>query len=286
MAATSIYAARHPLPRPARPRRAPFPTVGAGCLLLTLLAAPVLAGYTNRVAETAGGTPPDERERLRRDFAAAKAGYAAAPTNAETAWQLARACFDSADLATNDVQRVTFAREGIAVCRRLVARSPRLAAGHYYLGLNLGELARTETFRALKLVKEMESEFKTALDLDPQFDHGGPDRSLGLLYQDAPGWPVSIGSRRRAREHLLKAVERDPGFPENRLCLIEVLLEAGNHRAARAEMPATEEALREARTLLSGLQWAAAWQDWERRLTAARAKLGKSADPSGSRRDR
>ena len=66
--------------------------------------------------------------------------------------------------------------------------------------MNLGQLARTELLGALKLVKEMEREFKTAADLDKQFDYAGPERCLGLLYRDAPGWPASIGSRRKARD--------------------------------------------------------------------------------------
>ena len=60
--------------------------------------------------------------------------------------------------------------------------------------MNLGQLARTEYLGALTLVKQMEQEFKAAGGLDPQFDHAGPKRNLGLLYRDAPGWPVSIGN--------------------------------------------------------------------------------------------
>lgn len=280
MAATSIYRAA-----PDWPRRVRLSGLGAG-LLLTLLATPLPAAYTNRVAEAASQTPLGERERLARTYAEAKARFGAAPTNTEAAWHLARACFDGADLAANDAQRVALAREGIAVCRQLMARAPRLAAGHYYLGLNLGELARTETLRALKLVKEMEAEFKTAIELDPQFDYGGPDRSLGLLYQDAPGWPVSLGSRRRAREHLAQAVQQAPGFPENRLCLLEALLEAGNRQAARVELAATETTLPAARAQFSGEQWAAPWKDWETRLAAAKARLGDNGEPTRSPRDR
>ncbi len=78
--------------------------------------------------------------------------------------------------------------------------NPNSAPAHYYLAMNLGQLARTEFLGALKLVREMEREFKTAAELDAQFDFAGPERSLGLLYRDAPGWPVSIGSKRKARE--------------------------------------------------------------------------------------
>ncbi len=53
--------------------------------------------------------------------------------------------------------------------------------------MNLGQLARTEYLGALALVKEMEPEFKMAGELDPQFDHAGPKRNLGLLYRDCAG---------------------------------------------------------------------------------------------------
>lgn len=52
-----------------------------------------------------------------------------------------------------------------------VARDPKSAAGHYYLGMNLGQLARTKLLGALKLVDEMEREFKAAVALDERFDH-------------------------------------------------------------------------------------------------------------------
>ena len=49
-----------------------------------------------------------------------------------------------------------------------------MVAGHYYLAMNLGQLARTEMIGALKIVKEMENEFEIAADIDPRFDHAGP----------------------------------------------------------------------------------------------------------------
>ncbi len=71
------------------------------------------------------------------------------------------------------------------------------------------------------MVREMEREFKTADDLDEHFDYAGPERCLGLLYRDAPGWPISIGSRHKAREWLEQAVKLAPDYPENQLNLVE-----------------------------------------------------------------
>ena len=107
-----------------------------------------------------------------------------------------------------------------------MARESNLAPAHYYLGMNLGQLARTRGLSALRLVNQMQREFTRARDLDEHFDWAGPDRNLGLLYRDAPAF-ASIGSRSKAREHLMRAVELAPRYPENRLNLVETYLQLG-----------------------------------------------------------
>src|SRR5205823_14683162 len=76
--------------------------------------------------------------------------------DAEAAWQFGRACFDWADFAKDDDQRESVANEGIAACRQLIARDPKSVAGHYYLAMDLGQLAQTKTLGALRIVQEME----------------------------------------------------------------------------------------------------------------------------------
>ncbi len=275
------------------PTRVSCPRQGAGrrlrCgLMLWLLfgtAPPVFAGYTNRVAEAAGTLLGSELHRLAQLFSEAKANFAAAPTNAETAWRFGRACFEWADAATNETQRAQVARQGIEACGQAIQRQSRLAAAHYYLALNLGELARGETFRALKLVRQMETELKVAIELDPKFDYAGPHRALGLLYQDAPGWPVSLGSRKRAREHLLKAVELAPDFPENRLCWLEACLEWGDKQAAESAARVAAEILQEASSRFTGSEWSAAWRDWDSRFARAQARVNGPDSKLRSPRD-
>ena len=107
---------------------------------------------------------------------------------------------------------------GIARARNQF-RAGALLSGHDY-----GQLARAEapSLAAYRLVRQMEREFKTAADLDKSFDYAGPERTLGLLYRDAPGWPVSIGSRRTAREYLELAAKLAPDYPGNHLNLVEI----------------------------------------------------------------
>ena len=197
------------------------------------------------------------------------------PTNAEAAWQFGRACFDRAEFATHDTQRATLAVEGIAAMRRLTAREPKLAAGHYYLAMNLGQLARTKLLAALKLVDDMEHEFKSARALDEHFDNAGPDRNLGQLYFQAPGWPASIGSRSKARKHLERAAELAPGFPENRLNLLEAYCEWKDHRGIQREWKAIAALWPAAKTNFAGIAWASSWLDWEKRRGELQAKAAK-----------
>src|ERR1700677_1458534 len=67
------------------------------------------------------------------------------PTNAEL---LACACYDAADLATNDDERADLAGQGIAACRQSIFLNPRYAPTHYYLPMDLGQLAKTELLGA------------------------------------------------------------------------------------------------------------------------------------------
>ncbi len=212
--------------------------------------------------------------RAERLLGEARGRHRQSPTNTTTAWEFARACFDLAEFATNNTQRADLANQGIAACRAALTRDPKSTAAEYYLGLNLGQLARTKLFSALGLLDEMETAWTRAIVLDEKFDYAGPHRSLGLLYQDAPGWPTSLGSRAKARLHLQKAADLCPDFPDNRLCLLEAWLKWGEKKKALADLPAVETVLREARKKLTGDEWALSWQDWDRRWGKVRAKAG------------
>src|SRR4051812_17777433 len=104
--------------------------------------------------------------RLERIYHEARAHFQESTGNIEAAWQFGRACFDMADVAKTDSQRARLAEEGIDACRAALARKYSSGPAHYYLAMNLGELARTKSIGALKLVREMEAEFKQAIELD------------------------------------------------------------------------------------------------------------------------
>ena len=188
------------------------------------------------------------------------------------AWALGQACFWRGEFAANDEDRNALANEGISVCRDLIIRAPTVPEGHYYLAMNLGQLARTKWLEALNIVKDIERGMKLAAAMQPSLDHAGPDRCLGLLYRDAPGWPISIGSKFKARAHLLRAVELAPELPENHLILIETWVMWKDKKALQRDLDALAAILPKARKQFTGDDWAAQWDDWERRWKEVQAK--------------
>ena len=233
------------------------------------------------LAVSVGGQPASNR-----DYAAlAQTAYAAAwknylaDTNAIPAVrQLAQASFALTDFATNETQRAEFARRGIEACRQWLAREPRSAPAHYYFAMNLGELAQAEapSLAAYRLVHEVEREFKLAAELDVRFDHAGPARTLGELYFQAPGWPLSVGSKHKAREWFDRAVELAPEYPENQLNLAEAQLKWRQRDALVITMTNLAAIWPAARTNFSGAGWERSWLDWNARRTLLQADFQKT----------
>jgi tetratricopeptide (TPR) repeat protein len=221
---------------------------------------------------------PAFASQTRMIYEAAKSRYAAQTNNAEAACDFGRACYDWADYATADRQRVEIAREGIAACKGLIMQDPDSVAGHYYMGMNLGQVAQTKKLGALKIVSQMEAEFQTAVELDAQYDFAGPDRNLGLLYLEAPGWPLSIGNNAKARQHLKKALQLAPDYPENALNLIEAELKWGEKSAALGGLKDLDELWPKARAKFTGNHWASSWVDWEARRENARKEASQTED--------
>lgn len=222
-------------------------------------------------------TNPVFAARARLAYDQANKEFTAHPNSAVAAWQLGRASFDWAEFSTNTDQRAARAQTGIHACEQLLSRDAKSASGHYYLAMNYGELAEAEapSLAAYKLIREIEREFKTATGLDEKLDYAGPSRCLGLLYRDAPGWPISIGSKRKAREHLEHAAAVAPDYPENQLNLVESHVQWHQGSEAEASWRKLAALWPAARTNLTGVAWEQSWDDWTRRRAAIKTEFQK-----------
>jgi tetratricopeptide (TPR) repeat protein len=244
-------------------------------LRLVLLLATLLFG---RMAG-AGETNSVFYLRAETAFQRAEKNYSGATNFTVAAEELARVSFDLAELATNEMQRAEISRRGIAACRDWLAREPKAAAAHYYLAMNVGELAQAEapSLAAYKMVHEVEREFTAAAELDVRYDFAGPARNLGELYFQAPSWPLSVGSKHKAREWLERAAALAPEYPENLLCLAEAQLQwrqldeaAKTLRRLAANWPA-------AVTNFTGEAREKDWREWTARRVAATAEYRRLA---------
>lgn len=208
-------------------------------------------------------------------FQQAQAQYQSQKNNPVAAWEFARRCYDWADWATNKTQRAQIAHEGMAAARQSLQLQDS-AAAHYYLALNMGQLAQAQMLSGLRLVREMAKEFTITAVLDTNFDFAGAERGLGLLYRDAPGWPMSIGNRHKAREYLESAAALAPNDPENLLNLGESDLKWNDLAGAQKELKALDNLWPKAQKALTGPDWASSWDDWTKRRAALRSKLDQS----------
>lgn len=237
-------------------------------------AAALFLGFAQPHPVVAESYTPSERARFEAVFLTARTNRLARTNDPALGPEFARAAFDWADAQSADKDRARIAQEGIDACRQVLAGNPASAPAHYFLALNLGQLAQTKTVGALRIVPRIEAAFASARACDENFDHAGPDRGLGLLYLQAPGWPTSVGSKAKARKHLLRAVELAPTYPGNRLALAEAHLEWREKDDARRQLAAVDRDWPANRRLFPDSTHAADWRVWLERRNAVAARLG------------
>lgn len=219
-------------------------------------------------------------EEAEADFQRAKTALKAKPDDVELNWRLAAACFHRAEFSQHNAERAKLAEEGISAAREAMRRNSNVVEAPYYLALNLGQLARTRTLSALGIVSEMERHFLTAIAIDPKFRHAAPVRSLGMLYQDAPGWPASVGSRSKARTQLQRAVDIDPDYPENWLTLMEAELKWGERKKVQAQLGDVDRLLAKAKPEWVAAEGEPSWKALLQRVEKVRSQAINAPPPA------
>lgn len=63
---------------------------------------------------------------------------------------------------------------------------------------------------ALSMVDKARKLLEAARKIAPDAGHGSIDTSLGSLYYQVPGWPLSFGDDDKAKHYLLKALQINP----------------------------------------------------------------------------
>lgn len=150
-----------------------------------------------------------------------------------------------ADKETDPKARDRAAVSCVQIAQWCQRREPESAACDYWLAIGLGLQAREVRATAEDGVKKMVAALERAIEKDPAYDHGGPERILAIVLARAPGWPLGPGDPEQALEHAKKAVALEGDYPPNVLALAEALA-AGKDRAA------ARDAYTRAKTLAEG----------------------------------
>nr|WP_225314356.1 hypothetical protein [Marinobacter halotolerans] len=86
---------------------------------------------------------------------------------------------------------------------------------------------------ALGLVKDARASLEGALKIDPAALEGSAYTSLGSLYYQVPGWPLSFGDDEKAEDYLKKALVLNPDGIDPNYFFGDFLHEQGKSEQAR-----------------------------------------------------
>lgn len=135
--------------------------------------------------------------------------------------------------------------KGLAFAQRAVELDDGHPEAHYWTGVLTGRIGEERgILQSLFMVKDIMAAVDRALELDP--DHAGAHLLASQVYRKAPGWPLSIGDRKKAVEHGEEAVRLAPDKTVYVLNLAEAYLNNRQRDLAREtlqrviDMPLTE----------------------------------------------
>ena len=116
---------------------------------------------------------------------------------------------------------------------QLIARHPNEAGPLLLKGVVMASFAISETnFVSLERLKESRQALEASIAINPNFRDGAAYLTLGNLYYQIFGWPVSFGSKKRALEYYQKAYEQSPDAIDTNFYFARFYLDQGKIRWA------------------------------------------------------
>jgi TRAP transporter T-component len=190
----------------------------------------LLLALTHALAAPVADAPGDDRDAIRAQLVRIRAESRSAQRLA----QEARLLHYMAEVAASDEERGTLRAQGLLAAEAALAIDREEPAAILWWTAHRGSLVSPrDPIAALRAAAEIETELLRLRELAPGYDHGAADRVLGVLYRRAPPL-ISVGSMKKAEEHLRAAMQRDPSYPGNQLFWAELLAQKRECRLARA----------------------------------------------------
>ena len=137
------------------------------------------------------------------------------------------------EYAADADDKLFFFDEGVQCGKEGVGINKDSLESNFWLAVNYGSYGQAKgVMQSLALVQPMKERAERAAEIDGSYFYGGPWRVLGRLYHKAPGFPFSVGDKKKAEDCLEKALEFGPKFYLNHLFLAELYI--SNREKAKA----------------------------------------------------
>lgn len=152
------------------------------------------------------------------------------PDNGTALWVMAKAKLYLGDRVEKD-KRLEIYESGKEFAEQATEIATNSADAYYWLAALTGRVGQTKgILNSLFMIGPLKEALDSAIELDADF--ADPYFAMSQLYQQAPGWPLSLGNKDLALEYAEKAVELDPGDPEFQVQLARVLVDHKRHDEA------------------------------------------------------
>jgi hypothetical protein len=167
----------------------------------------------------AAPAPPAERDAVAARLEALRRGPELPGRLAEEA----RLLHFLAEATPAAEERARLHVEGLALAERALAQDSDDPAAILWWAAHRGSQATPRRpLEAIRIANDIEEALLRLRARAPDFEHAAADRVLGHLYQVAPP-VVSLGSMKKAEQHLRAALARAPAYPGNQLFWLELL---------------------------------------------------------------
>lgn len=151
------------------------------------------------------------------------------PNDGRALWMMAKAHLYLGDEIEED--KLAAFEAGKEYAEQAVKLLPQSADAHYWVAALIGRVGQTRgILSSLFMVRPMKNALDRVLELDE--DYADAYWVLSQLYHEAPGFPLSIGSKKLALENAQIALNLDPDNVEFQLQLAKALEYNGDKRAA------------------------------------------------------
>ncbi len=125
---------------------------------------------------------------------------------------------------------VEYGEEGVEVNKHSLE-------ANFWLAVNYGSYGQEKgIMKSLSLIPPIKDLAEKVVELDESYFYGGAWRVLGRLYHKAPGFPLSIGNSKKAKECFEKALEFGPKFYLNHLFIAEFYISERKKDKARKHL--------------------------------------------------